>query len=123
MILAVAIGGALGALARYGASAGLARIVRDTAWAGYPLGTLAVNVLGTFLLGVLVFHERLPLPPAVRLGVGTGFLGAMTTFSTFELDLFLLQDQRGAFAALAYLAANVVLGFAALVAGRSLATG
>jgi CrcB protein len=123
VIWAVAVGGALGALARWGATAGLARISRGTTLAGYPLGTLAVNVLGSFLLGYLVFHERLPLSPALRVGIGTGFLGALTTFSTFELDLFLLHGERGPWAAAAYLGANVAIGFLALLAGRALASG
>ena len=58
VIWAVALGGALGAVARWGATVGFARIGRGTALAGYPLGTLAVNVLGSFLLGYLVFHDR-----------------------------------------------------------------
>lgn len=91
-------------------------------WAGYPLGTLAVNVIGSFLLGWIVFHAKLPLSPVVRVGLTTGFLGALTTFSTFELDLLLLNEQRGVVAAALYLAANVVLGFIAIMVGRSLAT-
>lgn len=123
MIWAVALGGALGALARYGATIGLARAARGTPLAGYPLGTLVVNVVGTFLLGYLVFHERVALPSAWRLGIGTGFLGAMTTFSTFELDLLLLHGARGIWAAGLYLLANLGLGFLALLAGRALASG
>ena len=120
MILAVAVGGALGAVARYGASIGLARVARGTPLAGYPLGTLAVNVVGSFLLAYLVFHPRLPLSPGMRLGIGTGFLGAMTTFSTFELDLVLLHDQHGLWPAAFFLLANVVLGMLALLLGRAM---
>ena len=122
MIWAIAVGGALGAVARWGTSLWLARWTRDSLWAGYPLGTLTVNVIGSFLLGWLVFHERLPLSPMLRVGIGTGFLGALTTFSTFELDLWLLHEQRGLVAAGLYLVASVALGFAGLVLGRALAT-
>ena len=122
MIWAIAVGGALGAVARWGTSLWLARWTRDSLGAGYPLGTLTVNVIGSFLLGWLVFHERLPLPPVLRIGIGTGFLGALTTFSTFELDLWLLHEQRGLLAAGLYLVASVGLGFVGLVLGRALAT-
>lgn len=123
MIWAVAIGGALGAVARYGASVGLTRLAHGTSLAGYPVGTLAVNVLGSFLLACLVFQTRLPISPALKLGIGTGFLGAMTTFSTFELDIHLLHGQRGVWSAAGFLASNVVLGYLALLAGRHLASG
>lgn len=123
VIWSVAIGGALGALARYAATVGLARLSQGTSLAGYPLGTMAVNVVGSFLLAYLVFQTRLPLSPAIKLGIGTGFLGAMTTFSTFELDTFLLHEQRGWLAAAGFLASNVVLGFLALLLGRHLASG
>ena len=122
MIWAIALGGALGAVARWGTSLWLARWTRDSLWAGYPLGTLTVNVIGAFLLGWLVFHERLPLSPLLRVGIGTGFLGALTTFSTFELELWLLHEQRGLLVAGLYLLASVGLGFAGLVLGRALAT-
>lgn len=123
MIFAVAVGGALGALVRYGVTIGLARMSQATPLAGYPLGTLVVNVAGSFLLAYLVFHTRLQLSPALKMGIGTGFLGAMTTFSTFELDAFLLHGHKGWLAAAGFLAANVVLGFAALLLGRHLAAG
>lgn len=123
MIFAIAIGGALGALARYGVTIGLARMSQATPLAGAPLGTLVVNVVGSFALAYLVFHTRIQISPVLKMGIGTGFLGAMTTFSTFELDTFLLAGQRGWLAAAGFLAANVVLGFGALLLGRHLATG
>ena len=123
VILAVAIGGALGALARYAAVVGFARLGHGTPLTGYPLATLTINVLGSFLLGYLAFQTRLPISPGWRLAIGTGFLGAMTTFSTFELDTYQLQHQRGWPAAAVFLAANVALGYLALLLGRNLASG
>lgn len=84
--LAVALGGALGALARYGLAALLnpmgSRVV---------LGTLAANLLGCFLAGALMaWLESKPLDPYWRLCLQTGFLGALTTFSTFAVETLTL---------------------------------
>jgi CrcB protein len=83
-IVAIAGGGALGALGRFWMSAGVYRVVgRD-----FPWGTLTVNTLGSFLMGLLfvLFLERLPTGPEVRSAILVGFLGAFTTFSTFSLE-------------------------------------
>lgn len=81
---AVALGGAAGALARWGVSSGVHR------WLGrdFPWGTLTVNVLGSFAMGLLavVLVERLAVAPAWRAGLLVGFLGAFTTFSTFAVE-------------------------------------
>lgn len=81
---AVALGGAAGALARWGVSSGVHR------WLGrdFPWGTLTVNVLGSFAMGLLavVLVERLAVGPAWRAGLLVGFLGAFTTFSTFAVE-------------------------------------
>ena len=90
-ILAIAGGGALGALGRFWMSTGVYRLVgRD-----FPWGTLAVNALGSFLMGVLfvLFIERLAVGSDVRAAVLVGFLGAFTTFSTFSVEtLVLIED-------------------------------
>ncbi len=85
-----------------------------------PLATLTVNVLGSLALSWLIFSVRLELAPIVRLALATGFLGAFTTFSTFELDLYLIAGNRFGWS-VAYLVANVVLGYGAILLGRSLA--
>ena len=101
-ILAVGLGGFLGALARYGVNLAVAR-----AWAGpFPLGTFVINVSGSFALGFLasVAAERLGIGPTWRLLIGTGFLGAFTTFSTFEYETHRLVESG----AWAWAAANVL---------------
>lgn len=119
-LLLVGIGGAIGAVLRHGAG------VAATSWLGrgFPIGTLAVNVVGSLVLGaVLGWSERAALGPEARLLVGTGLCGALTTFSTFSTEtLALLQSgQRGAAAANVLL--NVGLGLGAAAAGLSLARG
>lgn len=92
-LLAVALGGALGAVSRYLLSGWVNRVSRESgiqAFVAFPfLGTLAVNILGSFLLGFLVGHgldQRWGLSPNLRLLLAVGFLGALTTFSTFSFE-------------------------------------
>jgi CrcB protein len=88
-VLAVAAGAAVGALARWGAGLWL-----NARWAGFPLGTLFVNAVGGLLIGVaLAWFERSP-NEMLRLLVVTGFLGGLTTFSSFSAESLLLL-QRG----------------------------
>lgn len=89
--LAIAVGGAGGALARWLVSTGVHR------WLGreFPWGTLAVNVAGSFAMGLLavLLVERLAVGPAWRAGILVGFLGAFTTFSTFALETIELAGE------------------------------
>jgi len=90
-ILAIAGGGALGALGRFWVSTGVYRLLgRD-----FPWGTLAVNTLGSFLMGLLfvLFVERLAAGPELRAAVLVGFLGAFTTFSTFSMETLALVEE------------------------------
>ncbi len=85
-LLAVALGGAFGAVSRYLISGWVARLTHESP---FPYGTLAVNLTGSFLLGLMMGlggEGRLLLPPAVRVVLGVGFLGAFTTFSTFSYE-------------------------------------
>jgi fluoride exporter len=88
-MLAVALGAAVGALARWGTGIWL-----NARWEGFPLGTLAVNCVGGLLIGVsLAVFERSP-DELLRLLLVTGFLGGLTTFSAFSVESLLLL-QRG----------------------------
>jgi CrcB protein len=106
-ILAIAGGGALGALGRFGLSSGVYRLLgRD-----FPWGTLAVNVLGSFLMGLLfvLFLDRLAGPPELRSAILVGFLGAFTTFSTFSMETLVLVEQGFVVKGLLNILASVLL--------------
>jgi CrcB protein len=115
LILAIAAGGALGAVGRHYVSASVMRLVG----AGFPWGTLTVNILGSFLMGVLIelMAQRLNIGLEMRAFLTVGFLGAFTTFSTFSLDFATLFERGAGMAALGYAALSVVLAIAALFAG------
>ena len=112
----VGVGGALGALARLA----VARWVGALVQSAFPLGTFVVNVTGSFLLGLvatLVTERLVPGGDAVRLAVGVGFLGAYTTFSTFEFETHALLEDGAWMIACANVAFSVILGLVALRAG------
>jgi CrcB protein len=111
----IAAGGALGAIARYA----LGGLVQEWAGARFPYGTLVVNVSGCLVMGVVMtlLTERGVIHPNWRFLVPVGFIGAYTTFSTFEYETFRVIEQGGWIVALANVAVSVVAGFAALVAG------
>ncbi|GHE09463.1 fluoride efflux transporter FluC [Klenkia taihuensis] len=107
----VALGAAVGASARLAADRAAVR------WrgSGSVVGILAVNVLGSLVLGALLGARD--LAPAVVALVGTGFCGTLTTFSTFGADVVRLVEERRVGRALAYLAGSLVLGLAAAATG------
>jgi CrcB protein len=113
-LLLVAVGGALGAVARYGVGFGAAR------WLGlaFPWGTLVVNVLGGFAMGWLAARVG-PEQEALRLALGVGVLGGFTTFSAFSLETVRLMEHQPGLAAL-YAAASVVLSVGACWIGLTL---
>lgn len=82
---------------------------------GFPIGTLAVNVSGAWLLG---FLGGLALPPHAALLVGTGFVGSYTTFSTWMLETQRLGEERRRFPAVANIVLSVVLGLTAAWLGQ-----
>lgn len=113
-VAAVAVGGALGALARYW----LAGLLHKSLGAAFPFGTLGVNVLGSLLIGVVfVLVEERGLAEPWRLALAVGLLGAFTTFSTFSLEALVLLEQGAAARAAAYVAASVALCLIAAAAG------
>ncbi len=115
--LAIAVGGAVGAVLRHAATAGLYHWLG----AGFPWGTLAVNLLGSLTLGV--FQEAgastLKLTPELRSLVATGLLGAFTTFSTFALDAASLFDRPAPLAATLYIGTSISLCIGAFYLGAN----
>ncbi len=111
----VALGGALGSVARYGMTAAIGRFMG----AGFPWGTLAVNVLGSFIMGILVeiFVKELPIIQELRAFLAVGVLGGFTTFSAFSLDAVTLIERGEINAAAVYVLASVVLSVSALFLG------
>ena len=103
-LVAVALGGALGALGRYWVSGQL-----NNAAYKLPLGTLSVNVLGSFLMGVcfVLILERAKLSPELRPLLMVGFLGAFTTFSTLSLETVAMIGEGHVMSALIYILLSV----------------
>jgi len=121
-IIAIAAGGAIGAVLRFWVSSGTyAMLGRD-----FPYGTLAVNVLGSLLMGLLsvLLIERLSLGPEWRAAILVGLLGGFTTFSTFSIETLNLIDIGAHGKALANMALSVVLcvgaAWVGVIAGRQL---
>ncbi|WP_030158765.1 fluoride efflux transporter CrcB [Glycomyces sp. NRRL B-16210] len=111
VLAAVALGGGIGATARYGAS-----VAWPTAPDGFPFTTLLVNVLGCALIGVLmaVLAEARSAHRLARPFLGTGVLGGFTTFSTWALELQTLVEHGQARAALVYLLVTLAAALAAV---------
>lgn len=119
MVLAIAFGGAVGALGRHFVNVGIAT------WIGFgiPWGTLTVNIAGSFAMGVLVhaMATTWTITPEVRALLTVGGLGAFTTFSTFSLDAVVLYERGQVMFALIYVLASVVGAIGALLLGLRLA--
>ncbi|MBR8743916.1 fluoride efflux transporter CrcB [Nocardiopsis sp. MG754419] len=111
--LMVALGAGLGAPLRFLVDLGLKRRLGEA----FPWGTLAVNVVGSLILGSLL---ALPLPPAVLALLGTGFCGALTTYSTFAYETVQMARTGARRRALASVLAHLVLGIGAAWAGLTL---
>ncbi|OBK13325.1 fluoride efflux transporter CrcB [Mycobacterium asiaticum] len=112
--LGVMVIGGLGSVARFLVDRSVARRIAR----GFPFGTLTVNITGAALLG---FLSSLALPKDVSLLVGTAFVGAYTTFSTWMLETQRLSEERQLLAAFANLAVSIGLGLAAVVLGQRVA--
>ncbi|HLU82450.1 MAG TPA: fluoride efflux transporter CrcB [Trueperaceae bacterium] len=121
VVVGVMIGGSLGALARYATGQLFTGGAPTAPGLGLPLSTLVVNVAGSFLLGLITtVSAHGQLSPVMRTALGTGFVGAFTTFSTFELESdTLLREGHTGFATF-YILGNLVFGYLALTAGRAL---
>ena len=106
--LAIALGGALGALTRYGVSQAVI-MLNDSNQATAPLATVMVNVIGSGLMGVIYGYLSAGgmLSEALRVFLMVGFLGALTTFSTFSMDVMVIIDCGAILHAVVYAAVSV----------------
>ena len=113
--LMVAVGGGLGSVLRYGAQ----RIAANYAGPETVMGTLAVNLAGSFILGFLMtlLLVRFPVSTEIRIFLTVGLLGGFTTFSTLSYQTVQLLETNSPIAAIGSLAANVILGLALAYAG------
>jgi len=118
LLLAIAAGGALGALGRHF----VAHYAGMALGHGFPWGTLVVNVIGSFAMGVLVEILALVWSPSqeIRALLTVGFLGAFTTFSTFSLDVAVLHERGANWLAAVNIAASVIVCVLGLFAGLRL---
>ena len=118
IVLWVALGGGIGAAARFGVNVWSGRVLGTE----FPWHTLIVNVVGCFIMGLLtgLMAQKLNLSPEARAFLTTGILGGFTTFSAFSVDVVLLVERKAMLAAGAYVAASVLLSIAAVFAGLHL---
>ncbi|CAH0524237.1 fluoride efflux transporter CrcB [Vibrio hippocampi] len=114
----IAVGGAVGACSRYLISELCVLLLGR----GFPYGTLTVNVIGSFIMGLLIaaFEAEIMTPEPWRQIIGLGFLGALTTFSTFSMDNVLLMQQGAIFKVGLNILLNVTLSISAAWIGFQL---
>ena len=120
-LLVVAAGGAIGASLRHLVNLAALRLIGPT----FPWGTLTVNIVGSFAMGVFIelLARRVGASSELRLFVATGILGGFTTFSAFSLDVAVLWERGAHAAAAGYVAASVAGAVAALFAGLAIVRG
>jgi CrcB protein len=118
-ILSVAVGGAFGAVARYLINVSPAANLFDK----FPFPTFLINISGSFLIGFLLIllTDKVQVSDNVRMAIIVGFLGAFTTFSTFEMEIVGLVRDRQIVMAMVYLFLSVLVGFVGVIAGITLA--
>lgn len=120
-IATIFLGGGIGALTRHFSVMGMEKIFGPV----FPAGTLFVNVVGSFVIGLLLESWALKwqVSHEMRAFIVTGFLGGFTTFSAFSFDVFRLAETGQAVAAVLYIIASVLLSIAAVFAGVFLIRG
>ncbi|HIO91223.1 MAG TPA: fluoride efflux transporter CrcB [Leucothrix mucor] len=118
-IFAIMIGGAIGAAMRFIVSNGIYKLLGRE----FPYGTLAVNVIGSFLMGLLtvVLLERGDFDPLIKLAILVGFLGSFTTFSTFSMDTLTLINEGALSRAFLNMISSVIVCVTAVWLGMILA--
>ena len=112
--IAIFLGGGLGATARYLTGLGCSKLCSS-----FPLGTLSVNIIGSFIMGFgfLLFMEKTSVPNEFKLFLTVGFCGGLTTFSTFSLDVWNMFFAGEFLKALIYILLSLFLSLGALFAG------
>ena len=116
--IAIFLGGGLGTTARYLTGLGCSRLCSS-----FPLGTLSVNIIGSFIMGLgfLLFMEKISVPNEFKLFLTVGFCGGLTTFSTFSLDVWNMFFAGEFLKALIYILLSLFLSLGALFAGVTVA--
>ena len=117
ILLLVGAGGAAGAIVRYSVSLGLKSILGDA----FPWGTLAVNLVGCFAFGLIASASENSISPNLKAAMGAGFLGALTTFSTFGVETIARFEEGSLVIAFANISANV--GFGLMLAAVGVGVG
>ena len=117
MLVAVGLGGALGAVGRYVIMVGAGHWIGH----GFPYGTVIVNLVGSFALGALIEVSALVWSPSqeMRAFLVVGVLGALTTFSTFSMDAYVLWVRGELWPAAGYVMGSVFFGIAAFFSGMA----
>jgi CrcB protein len=115
IVFGVALGGALGASARYGVD----RLIERRTSSVFPWSTFTINITGCFAIGLLtaMLVERQHLPAWIRVGLVVGVVGGYTTFSTFAQEALEVGEVHHVATAFAYIVASVAIGLAAVYAG------
>jgi fluoride exporter len=118
-IISIGIGGAFGAVARHLINISPAANIFEK----FPFPTFFINIAGSFLIGFLLIlmTDRIAVGENLRMAIIVGFLGAFTTFSTFEMEIYGLMKERFFATAFLYLFLSVAVGFVGLVGGVELA--
>ncbi len=116
ILFAVGTGGFFGAVSRFALSSWIQKLTG----ASFPYGTLTVNVLGSFVIGFLLLYFEQSVAPQQKALIMTGFLGALTTFSTFSLETVLMLQEHFYLKALSNLSLNVLFCVSATLLGMML---
>ena len=113
LLLSIGVGGFFGAISRFLVASFMQKLTDSF----FPIGTLTVNVLGSFLIGILFIYFEQSISPQLKAALVTGFLGALTTFSTFSLETYLMLSEGAFTRALLNILLNVIFSISATTLG------